>query len=176
MNYHLTHSYLPGRSQASDAACSMLEFVVFYPRNEWAMGQMYRTALVLTHRDQQYQVVQVFQDPGPGYQDIQDNHIRPVPRTRLDALGDVIYQLPIPLSASTEYRTIFDLLQRLEKVDTRINPGGLFPWTFGNFVRRALQKLARNGHIIESSLHPAVPASEFLYDMFLSRYLGKGHM
>jgi len=173
-NYYPSNGYYSGQVQSTRSV--LLEFVVFIPRNEWLMGEMFRTALVVSQRCRSYQSVQVFQDPGPGYQNIADNHIRPQTRSRVESLGDIIYQLPIPLSPSSDFRRVVDLMQSMEKVDTRINPGGLFPWTFGNFVKRAVQKLARDGHIVDGSFHPTLPAADYLYDSFISRYLGAGHM
>ncbi|KAJ3499704.1 hypothetical protein NLJ89_g10070 [Agrocybe chaxingu] len=75
----------------------------------------------------------------------------------------------IPITAGTSTEEIRRVLRDLPKVDQGINPGGMFPWTFGNYVKRFLREMEKEGLLKVGPYY-----SDEFYDTYLKEHLGDG--
>ncbi len=86
--------------------------------------------------------IYIFEDPEScGPYDLTYNKIRGNARSFLD----VTETISIPINPHVNRRDVVSILDSLPKVDTSINPGGLFVWDFGDYVKRFLRVLRKEG-------------------------------
>ncbi|CAA7269567.1 unnamed protein product [Cyclocybe aegerita] len=109
----------------------------------------------------------LFDDPGAGVQSLCSGNII-LPRSLVNIDGR--WRLHIPTLGHTSFEGVYALLTNLPKVDENINPGGMFPWTFGNYVRRFLRELDDSGVLAT----PGLLTADQFYEQFLAQKLGSG--
>ena len=105
----------------------------------------------------------IFQDRGTSYQGI------PRPNVIEGKTGKMKLcrtQAQIPLHPHVSESDVLRILTRLPMVDLATNPGGQFPWHFGDYVLRFLRELQKEGWLILD-----VRDVDHLYEMEFKPYL-----
>lgn len=84
----------------------------------------------------------MFEDPEScGPHDLRYNKIRGSAWPFLD----IEETISIPIIPHVRRRDVIFILESLPKIDTSSNPGGLFVWDFGDYVKRFLRVLRKEG-------------------------------
>ncbi|KAJ3499703.1 hypothetical protein NLJ89_g10069 [Agrocybe chaxingu] len=109
----------------------------------------------------------LFDDPGAGVQSLRSGNTI-LPRSLVNIDGR--WRLHIPTLGHASFEGVYAILANLPKVDENINPGGMFPWTFGNYVRRFLHELDAYGILAT----PDLLTPDQFYEQFLAQKLGSG--
>ena len=116
-------------------AATSVEFVRFLRVDNGGVGQ---GLLVREFLGESY----LFEDPEScGPYDVIYNKIRGTARSFL-AIEEAI---TIPINPHVSRRDVILILDSLPKVDTSVNPGGLFVWDFGDYIKRFLRVLREEG-------------------------------
>jgi hypothetical protein len=116
-------------------AATSVEFVRFLRNDNTGMGQGVLIRELLGE-------IYLFEDPEScGPHDLRYNRIRGTARSFLD----IEETITIPIIPYVSRGDVVSILDSLPKIDTSINPGGLFVWDFGDYVKRFLRVLRKEG-------------------------------
>ncbi|CAA7269568.1 unnamed protein product [Cyclocybe aegerita] len=142
---------------------AILEIAFFRPKQ--ALPDVPLRAGIVMHDPRMHLAYYLYEDPG---QVIPNATERTIPERTCTSV-DLEWSVEIPITADTTVNHIRRVLRDLPKVDQRINPGGMFRWTFGNYVKRFLRAMEKEYLLQVGPYH-----SDEFYDRYLKGDLGDG--